>query len=41
MMPDETLFRNEWISLRIRNGWFSYAHMEKGDGFSKNRPWQR
>jgi len=32
MMPDEVLFRNQWMSVRVRNGWYTYSHNEKGDG---------
>jgi len=29
---DETLFKNEWISVKVKDGWFHYCHNEKIDG---------
>lgn len=31
-MGDKTLFFNEWLSLRIKDGWYSYVHEERCDG---------
>lgn len=31
---DQILCGNEWIELRLKDGWYSYAHQPKGDGVS-------
>lgn len=29
---NKKLYGNEWLSLRVKDGWFTYVHEEKSDG---------